>query len=274
MAGSPANAPALANAPASNGGSQPAEPASNQNQGTNPLQGGSQLANGSRQPASGGSQPAQNHGASPPSDGTASSGGSLAGQVAQNQGPSPANPVPAALPPPQYILPVANGETLSGAVINSNSIIIAGPSGGVTVQAGAPATQVLGHSIIISPAGSSAVVDGQVQALTMQTGAAINGNSQAPVTPGSSPGNQDLVHQLRSRMLAVKDLLPLPQHYRIQPLSPITSSLISLLPQALSLSMAKRSHIVPPPCSYAILPSHTIPISFLEHRPSPLWSHQ
>lgn len=117
----------------------------------------------------------------------ASTGSSLAGQDPQNYGPSPVNPVPAASPPPQLIIPVANGETLSGAVINPKSVIIAGSSGGATVQAGAPATQVLGHTRSIDPAGSSAIIHGQVHTLTMQAPTPMSNDNQGAVPQGSSP---------------------------------------------------------------------------------------
>lgn len=172
-----------------NGASQPV------NVGTQPASGDTLPAsgnsrNGASQPISGVSPPivpGQNQGLSPPSNEVASSGSSLAGQDAQNHGPSPGTPVPAASPPPQFVIPVANGETLSGAVINPTSVIIAGSSGGATVQAGAPATQVLGHAISIDPAGSSAIIDGQVHTLTMQTPTPMSNDNQAAVPQGSSP---------------------------------------------------------------------------------------
>jgi len=171
-----------------NGASQPVnvdtQPASG-----DPLTASGNSRNGASQPISGVSPPivpAQNQGLSPPSNEVASSGSSLAGQDAQNHGPRPVTPVPAASPPPQFVIPVANGETLSGAVINPNSVIIAGSSGGATVQAGAPATQVLGHAISIDPAGS-AIIDGQVHTLTMQIPTPMSNNNQAAVPQGSSP---------------------------------------------------------------------------------------
>ena len=90
-------------------------------------------------------------------------------------------------------MPVGSGEVLSGAVINPSSVIIAGPSGGATIQAGGAPTQVPGgHTVSVDPAASNIVIDGQEHALPVQESSSTSeGNLEniypAAVTPGSGP---------------------------------------------------------------------------------------
>ena len=134
--------------------------------------------------------PVQGQGSNPSSNGPANSGSSQSGPPTVNQGPRPAS---AASSPPQFAVPVGNGEVLSGAVINPSSVIIAGPSGGATVQAGVAPTQVPGgHIVSVDPAASNIVIHGQEHALPTQDSPPnpeINygNNSPAAVTPGSNP---------------------------------------------------------------------------------------
>ena len=134
--------------------------------------------------------PVQGQGSNPSSNWPANHGSSQSGPPAVNQGPRPASAVS---PPPQFAVPVGNGEILSGAVINPSSVIIAGPSGGATVQAGVAPTQVPGgHIVSVDPAASNIVIDGQEHALPTQDSPPnpeINygNNYPAAVTPGSNP---------------------------------------------------------------------------------------
>ena len=111
------------------------------------------------------------------------------GVAAVNQGAQQESPVAAS--PPTFAIPAQSGQTLSGAIINPSSVIIAGPSGGATIQAGALPTQVSGNEISVDSAASKIIVNGQEHSLPTQNPAAFydsnhGANNAAVVTPGSS----------------------------------------------------------------------------------------
>lgn len=146
--------------------------------------------------------PAPGQGSNLPANSPAHGAGSFPAPAAINQSPHRASPAFAASPPPQFAIPVESGETLSGAVINPSSVIIAGPSGGATIQAGASPTQVLGHTVSVDPAASTIIINGQEHALPPQNPTSMNDhsnangngndndryNNQAAVTPGTNQG--------------------------------------------------------------------------------------
>lgn len=106
--------------------------------------------------------------------------------------------IPAPAPsPPQFAIPVSNGESLSGAVINPSSVIVANPSEGAAVQIGGPATQVLGHTISVDPAASNIVIDGQQHSLPLQKAPPTNSDINQPV---AAPGSHPDVHALGSNL--------------------------------------------------------------------------
>ena len=104
-------------------------------------------------------------------------GGSKSDELSQGPASSPTKPTLVA--PPAFAIPLLSGETLSGAVIDPSSIILAGSSAGATVKAGAPAAQVLSHTISVDPEASGIVVDGQAFALTSLSSSATNDSATA-----------------------------------------------------------------------------------------------
>jgi len=202
----PANGGSKAGGPVQKSGPSPSSPVADQGSGSKnapvnaPAKG---LANDSNNGGSSSGGPTQNPGSSQPDSvnnpanspvnapatGAAknpankpSSEGSGPGENAPNSGSNPTNPTPAAKPLPQFAIPAANGEILSGAIINPNSIIVAGQSDGATVAAGAPAVQILGHTISVDPAASSIVIDGQSHALPVPN-PHVNKNPAAATPP-------------------------------------------------------------------------------------------
>ena len=125
-------------------------------------------------------------------DGISNNGGLPPNPAPVIQGSQPGNPALAALPPPQFTVPVENGKTLLGAIINLSSVILAGSSGGATIQAGASPTQVLGHTVSVDPAASKIVINGQEHGLPTQDLSGPNyhdssNNYDGVITPGSGP---------------------------------------------------------------------------------------
>lgn len=62
---------------------------------------------------------------------------------------------------PSFAVPIPDGHTLSGFIINPSSVVVAGS----TIAAGASAVQVQGHQVSMDPVASNVVVDGQAHAL-------------------------------------------------------------------------------------------------------------
>ena len=149
-------------------------------------------------PAHGSEKDPSTQPANPPAN-----GGSKSDELAQGPASSPTKPTLVA--PPTFAIPLSNGETLSGAVIDPSSIVLAGSSAGATVKAGAPAAQVLSHTISVDPEASSIVVDGQAFALPSLSSSATNNDpaTTAPPPPFVSTINGHVIQVIQSAPNAI-----------------------------------------------------------------------
>ncbi|KAK3170204.1 hypothetical protein OEA41_009590 [Lepraria neglecta] len=149
-------------------------------------------------PAHGSEKDPSTQPANPPAN-----GGSKSDQLAQGPASSPTKPTLVA--PPTFAIPLSNGEILSGAVIDPSSIVLAGSSAGATVKAGAPAAQVLSHTMSVDPEASSIVVDGQAFALPSLSSSATNNDpaTTTPPPPFASTINGHVIQAIQSAHYAI-----------------------------------------------------------------------